>query len=111
MTDGNGADRIRQLNDTLRCHGLGGMRLVTPGVAALGNDALTQVFSNVTSFDAFTPDNDPYGEHDCGFFEVDGERIMWKIDYYDTEFTYHSPDPSDPSVTKRVMTIMLASEY
>jgi len=111
MTDGNGVDRIRGLNDALRWQGLGGSRLVTSGVAALGDDALTQVFAAVRAFDAFTPDNDPHGEHDCAFIEVDGVKIMWKIDYYDTDLTYHSPNPADPTVTKRVLTIMLASEY
>jgi len=44
-------------------------------------------------------------------FEADGHKIMFKIDYFDSSLAQHSPDPADPAVTQRVITIMLAEEY
>ena len=35
----------------------------------------------------------------------------FKIDYFDRTMTVHSPNPADPTVTERVITIMLAAEY
>ena len=67
--------------------------------------------SLTAAFDKFTGDNDPYGEHDFGSVEVGGNGVFWKIDCYDLALTNHSPDPTDPSVTARVMTVMLAEEY
>ncbi|WP_396127320.1 DUF3768 domain-containing protein [Acidicapsa acidisoli] len=61
--------------------------------------------------DAFTTDDDPHGERDFGAFEHNGERIFWKIDYYDATLTYGSEDAADPTKTIRVLKILLASEY
>jgi hypothetical protein len=36
---------------------------------------------------------------------------MFKIDYFDLDLRHRSPDPSDPGVTRRVMTLLLAEEY
>jgi hypothetical protein len=40
-----------------------------------------------------------------GSFKADGQTIFFKIDYYDKDLKYHSPDPADPTVTERVITI------
>ena len=109
----NAATNLLQLaNDAFRC--LWGNRKdwhVTAGVAALGTDFLMQAVSAVIAFDSFTADNDPYGEHDFGSITMRGHKLFWKIDCYDKELCYGSSDPADPAVTRRVMTIMLASEY
>jgi hypothetical protein len=106
-----GSTRICALNDELRRFGRGGRIVITAGIQALGTEGVAGVLAAVAGFDTFTADNDPYGEHDCGILAVDGIRVLFKIDYYDRSLTYHSPDPSDPTVTERVMTVMLASEY
>src|SRR5476651_1870139 len=80
-------------------------------VAALGQQAVERIVKTIAVYDDFCHSNDPHEEHDFGSFEADGQMIFFKIDYYDKTRTYHSPDPSDPSVTERVITIMLADEY
>jgi Protein of unknown function (DUF3768) len=47
----------------------------------------------------------------CSTAMTDGHKIFFKIDYFDKSRILRSPDPSDPSVTERVITIMLAEEY
>jgi Protein of unknown function (DUF3768) len=104
-------ERIRALNDRLRTTGEGGNVVITRGLAALDAEILRKIMAAVQCFDQFTADNDPYGEHDCAVTDVAGERVMFKIDCYDRALQGHSPDESDPNVTTRVLTIMLASEY
>lgn len=105
------SEQIRILNDALRTTLTGGQVMVTAGVAALGADMQARVIAAVQAFDAFTGDNDPWGEHDMAALEVDGTRIFFKIDYLDPTLTLASADPVDPALTHRVLTIMLAEEY
>ena len=104
-------DKIRELNDQLRQNFAGGAAVMTPGIAALGAEAVARIVKTVAVFDDFCHANDPHEEHDFGAFDADGQRVFFKIDYFDESLTYHSSDPADPSVTKRVITIMLAEEY
>ena len=103
--------RIRALNDRFRQTGIGGQMVITPGIQGLGEEAVRQIATKVMKFDRFDEGNDPHGEHDFGAFDHAGQRIFWKIDYYGPDLMSGSENPSDPAVTCRVLTIMLAQEY
>jgi hypothetical protein len=104
-------ERIRALNDRLRTTGQGGQTMMTRAVASLAEDELARVLAAVREFKEFSPDNDPWGEHDCASLEVDGRRILFKIDYYGPSLEFGSEDPADSARTRRVLTIMLAEDY
>jgi hypothetical protein len=104
-------EQTRALNDALRQNFREGTAVMTIGVAALSAEAVARIVKTIAIYDDFCHANDPYEEHDFGSFEVDGQKIFFKIDYFDKALASHSPDPADPSVTERVITIMLAEEY
>ena len=117
-------NKIAELNDRFRKSTLTldpvaislGKKVVTSGIRDLGLLATVEIAERVAAFDSFTEDNDPHREHDFGAFDHNGQKIFWKIDYYDrasfgTGRDMGSEDPSDPARLLRVLTIMLASEY
>lgn len=103
--------RIAELNDVLRTTFLTGKVLLTEGIRDLPDALQSSVIEAVQTFQAFTPDNDPHGEHDFGALTVEGHKVFWKIDYYAPDMLHGSDDASDPKQTRRVLTIMLAEEY
>jgi Protein of unknown function (DUF3768) len=107
----NQSRKIAALNDALRKHGTGGRIMLTPGIQSLGQSAIKEILNKVRGFDQFTVDNDPHNEHDFASITVGRNKVFFKIDYYDTNLQYASPDPADASKTCRVMTILLADEY
>lgn len=103
---------IATLNDNFRKSFIGGQVLLTAGIAAMSSEDKSNIVSLVQNFDNFTPDNDPYGEHD--FFSIDYKcnKIFTKIDYYDRFNTHFaSENPADISKTLRILIILLAEEY
>lgn len=107
---------IRDANDCFRRgdQTIPGQWVITQGLAATIEEAglaPLDVIQIVQAFETFTEENDPHGTHVFGSFNFQGETCFWKIDLYDNELLYGSPDPTDLSQTKRVMTIMLTSEY
>ena len=109
--------RIAALNDAFRYSFEGSQVHLSHGIAALSETARRHILAIVNyDQDRFTPDNDPYGEHDFNTFayqlpDKSYIQVNWKIDYYDPTLTYGSEDPADPTVTVRVLTIMLAEEW
>ena len=104
-------EKIAKLNDQLRQTGINGKIVLTKGVANLSLRTRERALLIVRTYDNFSEDNDPYGEHDFGSFTIEGNKFFWKIDYYDNEYKFGSEVPWDETNTKRVLTVMLASEY
>ena len=46
-------ERIRTLNDDLRQHLLGGLAVITPGIAALGQQAVERIVKTIAVYDDF----------------------------------------------------------
>ena len=105
------ATRIAELNDKFRKGLASGRVHMTAGINAKRSEFVAKALVRVIAFDDFKADNDPHGEHDFGSFELEGEKIFWKIDYYDLAGEFGSEDPTDPKKTLRVLTVMLAEEY
>ena len=74
--------------------------VITQGVQAEFEDRIQEVMQKVKAFNSFTEANDPWKEHDFGAFEIDNQKIFWKIDDYGGIDGYNL-----------ILTIMLASEY
>lgn len=104
-------EKIKQLNDAFRKSFSGGKVLLTCGIASLPLVQQNEVINKVKKFNDFTEDNNPYGEHDFGCFDYQGKQIFWKIDLYDLNYEFYSPQPDDETQTNRVLTIMFAEEY
>jgi hypothetical protein len=102
---------IAELNDEFRKTGIGGKTVMTRAVADLPAAVVSRAVTIVQTFNDFTEDNDPHGEHDFFRFELTGETFFWKCDYYDKNLQFGSDDPSNPEKTTRVATLMLASDY
>ena len=114
------AAKIAEQNDLFRTTwgadpSVQGQIVVTQGVSALSVIVQMRIMGAVKAFATFTEDNDPYGDHTFGAFEVtdEGEVLLlfWKIDLYDTDYTFGSDTPEDTAVTRRVLTIMQRREY
>lgn len=97
--------KVAELNDEFRRHGFG--VTITRGVQAL--EDVTGLLREVREFNDFSEANDPHHEHDFGSIVWGDATVLWKIDYYDQALRGWE-DPKSRQC-RRVLTVMLASEY
>lgn len=100
------AARRRQANDTLRRTGAFGPGtdtplFVTPGVQALGADAVASLVLAVMQHETFTDDLDPDGLHEMGEVRFFGTHVLFAIE--------PRPTPARPDGSSIVL--LLSSEY
>ncbi len=107
----NDAFRRSILGNTTVADAPQGQFVMTRSVAALGPDAQLELTRRVAAFDGFDADSDPQGWHEMGVIEFEDMTVWFKIDLYDVDYQYGSPEPSDPEQTRRVLTLLLPSEY
>ncbi len=88
-----------------------GQVFMTPGVAAEGPAFMALLLLAVAGFSDFNEGNDPHGDHSFGVIENFGVRVYWKIDLYDENFEFGAEEPTIPEKTRRVLTLLLPSEY
>lgn len=94
------------LNDQFRKNSIRDIYLTCGAQSVEDQEGLMRT---VREFDDFNEGNDPYREHDFGRLEWHGDKVFWKIDYYN-ETLDEWEDPLLGSC-RRIMTIMLAEEY
>jgi len=71
------------LNDQFRRSGRG--VVLTGGVKSVKD--LPGLLEAIKDYNSFNPDNDPWLEHDFGKLSWNGDKVFWKIDYYNESYT------------------------
>ncbi len=104
------AQCIRTIDDHLRKNPTADVAIMTPGIAALGQEATDRIIKTITVFDDFCHANDPGEDHDTGSFEAEGCTISFKIDHYERPLSPPSPEAAGQTDRVRVITVMLAEE-
>lgn len=88
-----------------------GKLVMTAGIAAQSDEFRAALIGALIAFDAFDADSDPYGLHEMGMLEIEGERVWFKFDLYDENYEYGAETPTDTKRTRRVLTLLFPSEY
>jgi hypothetical protein len=93
--------KIIELNDQLRTTFKGGRVQMTRNVYDLDDRLRGRALSVMARYNKF----DESSEHDVGVFIFAGYSFEWRIEYRGKDDFGVSPDPADPELTFRVLTL------
>jgi len=99
-------DKVVALNDQLRTTFKGGRVQMTRSVYDLDDRLRGRALAVLARYNKF----DPASEHDCGVFIFAGFAFEWRIEYRGKDGVGHSPDPADPNMTMRVLTLYVTED-
>lgn len=85
--------------------------MITQNVRRISGFDTFMLGTALADYREFDFDNDPHGERDFGYLKLWGQNLVWMIDYYDKSLKFGSPDPADPRITRRALTVMLMTEW
>ena len=105
--------KIRELNIAFwRNPHVNGKLLMTRSIAERGVHFQLKCIHALHTYTGWNPDNDPHHEADMCVLDIDGEKVWAKLDCYDKhDQNYGSEDPTDPTKTLRVGTLLFPHEY
>jgi hypothetical protein len=104
------AECLRTLDHHLQNNPTADVAIMTPGIAALGQEAADRIIKTITVFDDFCHANDAHNAHDTGSFEVEGRTVLFRIDRYERPSNHRSSELTDLKDRVRIITVMLAGE-
>lgn len=96
-----------ELNDQLRTTFKGGRVQMTAAVCALDPQLRGRALSALSRYDKFSDGE----EHDSGVFIFAGYSFEWRIEYRGKDGIGVSPDPANPEMTFRVLTLYAATDF
>lgn len=88
-----------------------GKIVFTQAIESEGLDFFLEALEKIRSFEDFDPDIDPFGTHEMGKIEVQGKNVWFKIDLYNTDYTFAPEDPTDLAQTRRILTVLFPTDY
>jgi hypothetical protein len=96
------------LNDGLRRVLYDGGVILSPGIAALGEEAIGYIANAITTFDDFCNLTDPSSVFHRGTFDFEGKSVAFKIQRYPLDFD--SVDSEEITSGHRIIIIKLTGE-